>query len=57
MLSARVAVLDFEGLRSKNNFIVKELAVTCNNYTDTISFSPPQLIKSLTLSEQKFLSV
>ena len=54
MLTARVVVLDFEGFRSKkSDFIVKELAITCNNYTDTISFSPPHSFNSLTLSEQK----
>ena len=55
MLTARVVVLDFEGFRSKKSgFIMKELAITCNNYTDTISFSPPHSFNFLTLSEQKF---
>ena len=54
MLTARVVVLDFEGFRSKKSgFIVKELAITCKNYTDTISFSPPHSFNSLALSEQK----
>ena len=54
MLTARVVVLDFEGFRSKkSDFIVKELAITCKNYTDTISFSPPHSLNSLALSEQK----
>ena len=49
-----MVVLDFEGCRSKKfGFIVKELAITCNYYTDTISFSPPHSLNSLTLSEQK----
>ena len=53
MLTAKVVVLDFEGFRSKkSDFIVKELAITCNNDTDTISFSPPHSFNSLTLSEQ-----
>ena len=54
MLTAGVVVLDFEGLQSKKSgFIVKELAITCNNYRDTISFSPPHSFNFLTLSEQK----
>ena len=54
MLTARVFVLDFEGVRSKKSgFIVKELAITCNNYIDTISSSPSHSINSLTLSQQK----
>ena len=54
MLTARVVVLDFEGFRSKKSgFIVKELAKNCENYTDTISFSPPHSFKSRALSEQK----
>ena len=54
MLRARVVVLDFECIRSKkSDFIVKELAITCNNYTDTISFLSPHSFNSLTLSEQK----
>ena len=51
LLTARVVVLNFEG------FNVKELVKTCNNYTGTISFSPPhsiELLNSLILSEQKF---
>ena len=54
MLTAKVVVHDFEGFRSKKfGFIVKELAITCNNYTDTISFSPLHSFNSLILSEQK----
>ena len=54
MLTASVVVLDFEGFRSKKSgFIVKELAKTCNNCTDTFSFSPPHSFNSLTLGEQK----
>ena len=54
MLTAGVVVFDFEGFRSKKSgFIAKELAITCNIYMDTISFSPPHSLNSLTLSKQK----
>ena len=54
MLTARVVLHKFEGFRSKNSgFNVKEPAITCNNYTDSISFSPPHSFNSLTLIEQK----
>ena len=54
MLTAIVVVLDFEDFRrKKSGFIVKELDITCNNYRDTISFSPPHSFNSLTLSERK----
>ena len=54
MLTARVVVHKFESFRSKkSSFIVKELAITCNSYTDTNSFSPPHSFFSLTLSERK----
>ena len=47
-------MLGFEGFRSKKSgFIVKELAKTCNNYTDTISQSPLYPFSSLTLSKQR----
>ena len=37
----------------KSVFIVKELAITCNNCTDTIFFSPPHSNNKGTFSEQK----
>ena len=42
MLKPEVVVLDFEGFRhKKSGFIIKELSICSNNYTDTILFFPP----------------
>ena len=43
MLKSGAVVLDFEGFRSKKSgFIIKELAVSTENYNDIISFLPPK---------------
>ena len=42
MLKSRPVVLDFEGFRhKKSGFIIKKLAVSTENYCDTVSFLPP----------------
>ena len=54
MLKPEVVVLDFEGFRhKKSGFIIKELSVCSNNYTDTILFLPPVSYNSLSASERK----
>ena len=54
MLKSRAVVLDFEGFRhKKSGFIIKELAVFTENYTDTVSFLPPASFNTLSLGEQK----
>ena len=54
MLKERSVVLDFEGFRhQKNTFIVKELAKTTSDYSDSLIFLPPVNFKSLPKSEQK----
>ena len=41
MLKSLPVVLNFEGFRRKNSgFIIKELAVSTENYCDTVSFLP-----------------
>ena len=50
MLKSRPVVLDFEGFRHKKfDFIIKVLAVSTENYCDTVSFSPPTSFKILSL--------
>ena len=54
MLKPEVVVLDFEGFRhKKSGFIIKELSICSNNYTDTILFLPPVSYYSLSASEIK----
>ena len=54
MLKSRAVVLDFEGFRhKKSGFIIKELAIFTENYTDTVSFLPPASFNTLSLGEQK----
>ena len=54
MLKPEVVVLDFEGFRhKKSGFIIKELSICSNNYTDTILFLPPVSCNSLSASERK----
>ena len=54
MLKPEVVVLDFEGFRhKKSGFIIKELSICSNNYTDTILFLPPVSYNSLSASERK----
>ena len=54
MLKSRAVVLDFEGFRhKKSGFILKELAIFTENYTDTVSVLPPASFNTLSLSEQK----
>ena len=55
MLKERSVVLDVEGVRCrKNNFIVKELAITTSDYSDYLFFIPPASFNSLSKCEQKF---
>ena len=54
MLKERLVVLDFEGFRhQKNTFIVKELAITTSDYSDSLIFLPPVNFNSLPKPEQK----
>ena len=54
MLNSEVVVLDFEGFRhKKTGFIIKELSICSNNYSDTILFPPPVSYNSLYASERK----
>ena len=54
MLTSEVVVLDFEGLRhKKTGFIIKELSICSNNYSDTILFLPPVPYNSLSSSGRK----
>ena len=54
MLKERSIVLDFEGFRhQKITFIVKELAITTSDYSDSLIFLPPVNFNSLPKSEQK----
>ena len=54
MLNSEVVVLDFEGFRhKKSGFIIKELSICSNNYSDTILFLPPLPYNSLSASERK----
>ena len=54
MLKSGVVVLDFEGFRSKKSgFIIKELAVSTENYNDIISFLPSKSYNILCSSEQR----
>ena len=53
MLKSRPVVLDFEGFRhKKSGFIIKELAVSTENYCDTVSFLPPTSFNILCSSER-----
>ena len=54
MLKERSVVLDFEGFRrQKNTFIVKEIAITTSDYSDSLIFPPPVSFNSLPKSKQK----
>ena len=54
MLKPEVVVLDFEGFRhKKSGFIIEEISICSNNYTDTILFIPPVSYNSLSASERK----
>ena len=54
MLKSGAVVLDFEGFRSKKSgFIIKELAVSTENYNDIISFLPPNSFNIHSSSEQR----
>ena len=49
MLKVRQVVLDCEGFRhQKNTFIVKELAITISDYSDSLIFLPPVNFNSIT---------
>ena len=54
MLKETSVVLGFEGFRhQKNTFIVKELAITSSDYSDSQIFLPPVNFNSLPKSEKK----
>ena len=54
MLTPEVVVLDFEGFRHKESgFIIKELSVCSNNFSDTILFLPPVSYNSLSAGDKK----
>ena len=54
MLTLRPVVIDFEGFRDKKSgFIIKKLAIATENYTDTVSFQPPNSYNALSSSEQR----
>ena len=56
MLKSGSVVFDFEGFRSKKSgFIIKELAVSTENYIDIISFLPPNSFNIHSSSEQRSL--
>ena len=53
-MKERSVALDLEGFRCrKNNFIVKELAITTSDYSDSFVFLPPASFNSFPKSEQK----
>ena len=53
MLSPEIVVIDFEGFRhKKSGFLIKELSICSNNYSDTVLFLPPISFNSLSLSEK-----
>ena len=57
MLKSRPVVLDFEGFRhKKSGFIIKELAVSTENYCDTVSFLPATSFNILSSSERRSYS-
>ena len=57
MLKSRPGVLDFEGFRHKmSGFIIKELAVSRENYFDTVPFLPPTSLNILSSSERRSYS-
>ena len=54
MLKEKSVVLDFEGFRhQRNTFIVKEIAITTSDYSDSLIFLPPVNFYYLPKSEQK----
>ena len=54
MLNSEVVVLDFEVFcLKKTGFVIKELSICSNNYSDTIFFLPPLPYNSLSASERK----
>ena len=54
MLSERSVVIDLEGFRYKKSiFIVKEIAITTSEYSDSHIFLPPVPFNSLPKAEQK----
>ena len=57
MLKPPPVVLDFEGFRhKKSGSFMKELAVSTENYCDTVSFLPPTSFNILSSSETRSYS-
>ena len=54
MLEQEIVILDFEGFRyKKTGFIIKELLLCSNNYSDTILFLQPFSYNSLSASDRR----
>ena len=54
MLKQEIVILDFEGFRyKKTGFIIKELSLFSNNYSDTILFLQPVFYNSLSASDKR----
>ena len=54
MLTLRPVDIDFEGFpNKKSGFSKKQFAIATENYTDTVSFQPPNSFNSLSSSEQR----
>ena len=54
MLSPEVVISDFEGFhRKKAGFIIKEISICSNNYSDSILFLPRVSYNSLSASKRK----
>ena len=54
MLNSEVVVSDFEGFRhKKTGFLIKDLSIWSNNFSDTILLLPPLPYNSLSSSETK----
>ena len=54
MLKQEIVILDFEGFRyQKTGFIIKELSLCSNNYSDTILFLPPVSYNSLSANDRR----
>ena len=54
MFNSEVVVSDFEGFRhKKTGFLIKDLSICSNNFSDTILLLPPLPSNSLSSSETK----
>ena len=54
MITLRPVVTDYESFHNKKSgFKIKELAIATENYTDTVTFQPPNSFNSLSSSEKR----